>query len=297
MTMRAFIKKNTERLDGKTVAISGATGGIGRELCRHIASLGADLILIDRNKDKSTALGNSLKESFPALTITYISADMESMASVKAATNELLQTKVDFLILNAGAYAIPRKKCDTGYDNVFEINFLSPYYMARKLFPFIKERGGRIVIVSSIAHNYSVTDKTDIDFSTRDRASRVYGNAKRYLTYSLMDLYADSGVLSVTHPGITFTNITAHYPKLIFAIIKYPMKVIFMKPGRAALSILSGIFTHTKKNEWIGPRFFNVWGCPKKKKLNTADDTEIKEISEVAERIYNEISAGEAEEI
>ena len=69
------------------------------------------------------------------------------------------------------------------------------------------------------------------------------------------------------------------------------MKVIFMKPRKAALSILAGIFTPTEKGYWIGPRLFNVWGLPKKKRLNTAKEEEIKRISETAEEIYRSISS------
>ena len=285
--MRKWIEKNTERLDGKLVAVSGSTGGIGRALCRILASLGANLILLDRSVEKSSAHASSLRGQYPEISVSMITVDMEDISSVKAAKEALLQTNVDFLILNAGAYAIPRKKCDTGYDNVFQINFLSPYYLARGLFSHINERGGRIVAVSSIAHNYSESDENDVDFSRRKRASLVYGNAKRYLTYSLSELYGESGSVSIAHPGITFTNITAHYPKLIFAIIKYPMKIIFMKPRRACLSILSGLFTPTGKREWIGPRFFNVWGLPKRKRLTTAENDEIKRICDTAERLYN----------
>lgn len=290
MSIKKWLEKNGSRLDGKTVAISGSTGGLGRELCRHLASLGASLILLDRNRQRSLCLGEEISRLFPSVSISYITVDMEDIASVKAAADALLQIKVDFLILNAGAYAIPRKKCDTGFDNVFQINFISPYYLARKLFPSIKERDGRVIIVSSIAHNYSESDTEDIDFSKRTKSSLVYGNAKRYLTYSLSELFADSGALAITHPGITFTNITAHYPKFIFAIIKYPMKVIFMKPRKAALSILSGVFTSTEKGTWIGPRLFNVWGLPKKKRLNTAKSDEIRRISETAEEIFCRIS-------
>ena len=289
MTINRWLKENASRLDGKTVAISGSTGGIGRELCDLAAGLGASLILIDRNEKKSKALAEEILKKYPEAFVTRIVADMENIDSVKAASEALLQTNVDFLILNAGAYAIPRKKCSTGYDNVFQINFLSPYYLARRLFPKISERGGRIIAVSSIAHNYSATDLEDTDFSTRNKASLVYGNAKRRLTYALSDIYGDSGALAITHPGITFTNITAHYPKLIFAIIKYPMKVIFMKPRRAAISILSGIYQPTAKNEWIGPRLFNVWGLPKRKRLTTADSDEVRRISENAEEIFSSL--------
>ena len=155
--------------------------------------------------------------------------------------------------------------------------------------PSISARGGRVVAVSSIAHNYSRADFSDIDFSTRKKSSLVYGNAKRYLTFSLFGLFEGKGGLAITHPGITFTNITAHYPKLIFAIIKHPMKIIFMKPKKACLSILRGLFEDTCKNEWIGPRYFNIWGLPKKQKLCTCDDEEAQKICEVAQKIYNEM--------
>ena len=94
--------------------------------------------------------------------------------------------------------------------------------------------------------------------------------------------------LSVTHPGITFTGITAHYPTLIFAIIKHPMKIIFMKPKIACLSILKGVFDSCEDNVWIGPEFFNIWGLPAKKPL-TCDESERKYIGTVAENIHNQL--------
>jgi hypothetical protein len=104
---------------------------------------------------------------------------------------------------------------------------------------------------------------------------------------ALPALLADNGIdFSVAHPGITFTNITAHYPKLIFALIKHPMKIIFMSPKKAALSILCGVFNNTKCDEWIGPRIFDVWGLPKKKKLHTVKECEIQHIKEKTDEVY-----------
>ena len=289
MTVKSYVEKHTHTLTAKRVAISGSTGGIGRQLCRHLASLGATLIMLDRNSTRSLALADELKAEFPDLACEHIRVDMEDIASVKAATEKLLEVGADFLILNAGAYSIPRKICDTGYDNVFQINFIAPYYMARKLYGAISQRGGRIVAVGSIAHNYSKTDVNDVDFRTREKASLVYGNAKRHLMYSLSDFDSD-GIISITHPGITFTNITAHYPKLIFALIKHPMKIIFMSPRRASLSILLGLFENTEGSSWIGPRLFNVWGLPKNAPLSTAAKEEREHISRVAEDIFREIN-------
>lgn len=285
MNISKWLDNNTFSLEEKTVAISGSTGGLGRELCYYLASLGADLVLVDRNRQKSSELKADLESIFDEVDITLLTADMSDISSVKAATDELLNMEIDYLILNAGAYSIPRYTCDTGYDNVFQINFISPYYMARKLLPGIKERGGRIVAVGSIAHNYSKIDESDVDFATRKQASLVYGNAKRYLTYSLFAL--DDESISVTHPGISFTGITNHYPPAIFALIKYPMKIIFMKPDKACLSVLSGMFSDCHSGEWIGPWLFDVWGRPARKPLRTADTAEATKIAKIAEEIYN----------
>jgi len=284
-----WINKNTKSLKGKTIAISGSTGGIGQELCKWLCYLGANLILLDRNLKKSEDLKNRLLNNFKDINIQLIKMNLEDIESVITAAYTLKKIPFDALILNAGAYSIPRKKCSTGLDNVFQINFASPYFLIREVMPDLLERGGKIVVVGSIAHNYSKTDINDIDFSFRKKASLVYGNAKRYLMYSLFELFNNRKGLAVTHPGITFTNITAHYPKYIFAIIKYPMKVIFMKPSKASLCILKGLFEDTCKNEWIGPNFFNVWGFPKKQKLKTCYEEESKIIFKNAEKIYYDI--------
>ena len=288
---KKWLDKNTESLKGKRVSITGSTGGLGRELSRYLAYLGAELVLVDRNLTRSLALKSELEAEFPATMIRCVTADLSDLSSVKAAAIELNSLGIDYLIHNAGAYSIPRKVCDTGYDNVFQINFLSPYYLTRTVMGGIKEKGGKVVIVGSIAHNYSKTDKGDVDFKTRKKASLVYGNAKRFISYSALKLTEnpDAPEISVTHPGISFTGITSHYPKLIFALIKYPMKIIFMRREKAALSILKGVFDSTKPYEWIGPRLFNVWGLPTQKPLKTATAEEIDFIFNEAQRIYEEV--------
>ena len=288
MNIDKWIKNKTESLSGKTVAVTGTTGGLGRELCQYLAALGASLILMDRNRERSESFARELAAD-GTISVNCINVDLEDFSSVERATDELLSEDIDVFIHNAGAYSIPRRKCSTGFDNVFQINFVSPYYIIKRLIPKLRERGGRVIAVGSIAHNYSKADKNDVDFSTRKQSSKVYGNAKRYLMYSLIELFKDETdvKLCVTHPGIAFTNITAHYPKLIFAIIKHPMKIIFMKPKKACLSILRGVFDHCEGCEWIGPRIFDVWGMPKKKKLCTASEMEISYISQKAEEIYH----------
>ncbi len=289
MSISSWIKKNTCSLAGKTVAVSGATGGIGRELCFYLASLGARLVLINRSETRAKALGEEIILRCGEVEIEYVTADMEDMSSVRRAAEVLEERGIDILFLNAGAYSIPRHKCDTGYDNVFQINFVSPYYLARRLLPSIRARGGRVVAVGSIAHRYSKSDAADVDFSTRKKASVVYGNSKRYLMCALPALAEREGEVVIAHPGITFTNITAHYPKVIFAIIKHPMKVVFMSVKKATLSILAGAFWSSSGDEWIGPRLFDVWGLPKCRKLKISK-AEADRIIAAADAIYKDIS-------
>ena len=287
MNYKKWLAKNTRSLEDKTVAISGSTGGLGRELCAHLCELCADLILIDRNPTRSRVLRDELLSRYPSRKIKCYTLDLEDTVAASEMADVLCEEEIDYLILNAGAYKIPRTKGANGYENVFNINFVSPYILATKLLPSISARGGKVVAVGSVAHNYSKTDETDIDFSTRKAPSKIYGNAKRYLMFSFWGLDEYRKSVCVTHPGIAVTNITSHYPKVIYAIIKYPMKLIFMPPRKASLSILKGLFEDAEKNEWIGPRYFGVWGLPKKREIKTCSEEEAQRICKTAKEILN----------
>lgn len=292
MKVNKWLSLNTTSLLGKTIAVTGTTGGLGKEICKYLASLNANLILMDRNKKRSENFKNELLTLYPSITVKCINIDLVEFDSVKNATNQLLLEDIDIFIHNAGAYSIPRCITSIGYDNVFQINFISPYYIINKILPKLREKNGKVVVVGSIAHNYSKINLNDIDFRNHKKASRVYGNAKRFLMFSLYELFKNETKvgLSITHPGITFTNITAHYPKLIYMIIKNPMKIIFMKPSKASLSIIKGVFENTSYHTWFGPKLFNIWGMPKHQKLKTCSINESNKIDELSKSIFFEIN-------
>ena len=282
-----WFDRHTHSLVGKRVAVCGATGGIGEELCRHLARLGAELWLCCRSESKTQALIAALREEYPDLVACFLPLDLEDAASVCAAADLLAQTPPHVLIHNAGAYAIPRHITAQGVDNVFAINCLGPYVLTKRLLAPMATVGGRVVVVGSIAHNYSRIDGADVDFATKKAASKVYGNAKRHLMLALYEEFegVKDVTLSVVHPGIAFTNITNHYPKWLFFLIKHPMKIIFMPPRRAALSVLRGVFEPTAYGEWIGPWLFDVWGLPRKRALATFTAAEAKTAHANLERL------------
>ena len=288
MTVKHWINKNTSSLRGRTVAVVGATGGIGSKVCMQLALLGADIIFLDRNKRRSDALKKSITEKYPDTNIRRIRMDLCDMGSVKSAALGLSACKIDILILCAGLYAVPRERGGKEFNQVFGVNFAAQYCFVKLMLTCLREHRSKVVVVGSIAHRFCTADENDIDFSRkRCTDAVVYGNAKRYMMFSLIGLLKEEKDISfsLVHPGISFTGITSHYPVALQRLIKLPMKLIFISPSKAALNVLAGIFKGVGSDEWIGPSVFGIWGYPKKQKLRPIDEHEYKFINDTAERI------------
>lgn len=291
MKIQNWINKNCKSLKGKTICITGSTGGLAKEFVNKLAFLGADFIFANRNIEKSEKQKQELIQKYPDIKIKIIHADMFDMESVKNFVKKLKTLHVDILIINSAVYNVPREKSSAGYDNVFQINFVSPYYIIKEMLPvFDKNPDSKIVVIGSIAYNYSKANFNDIEFQKNAKSSKIYGNSKRFLMFSLKKLFLEHKTkLSIVHPGVTLTNMTNHYPKAINWLVKLGIKLVFPNPEKASLSILSGVFDKTNFYEWIGPAKFNIWGYPKKQKLKI-DQKEANKIFEIAEDIYKKVS-------
>lgn len=255
-------KKFLEKLNisGKTIAITGSTGGIGRELCFMLASSKCELILLDRNENKSISLESEIKNKFAFAKIKRITTDLVDLNSVNHAIEELKKYKIDFFIHNAGIYNMPRHITSLGIDNILLTNFAMPYYITEQL----KNNVSKFVIVGSIAHSYNKLDESDIEFAHNNKPSHIYGNSKRLLMCAMS---ASDFNVTIAHPGITLTNMTNHYPKAINWLVKIGIKILFPAPKKACLSIMQALTSPTPKTCWIGPKFCNIWGNPSTKKL------------------------------
>ena len=291
MKTRKWIEKNCESLENKKVVLTGATGGLGKEIAMHLASLNAHLIFACRNREKAEKLADEIKNKYE-VKIDFLELDFEDLKSVKNAISKIKKYNgIDVLINNSGIYNVPIKRLDSGFNNIFQVNFLYTYYFTKQLLSEIEKQENSVcVTVSSIAHNYSKINENDIDFSSRKKPSKIYGNSKRFLTFSLYHLFEKTKVkLSIVHPGITLTNMTNHYPKMVNWLVKIGIKLLFPSPEKAALNVILGTQKETNTNEWIGPKIFNVWGGPKLQKLKTCNENESEKIFEIAENLYSNI--------
>ena len=291
MDQKTWILSKCSSLEGKTAAVTGATGGLGREICRGILMLKGNLLLLNRSESKTKALKQELLREFPRGEIAFFPLDLENMDSVNAACEYLSTHTPDILLHNAGIYDVPRHLCSTGLDNIFQVNFASPYYMTRQLLPALRQARSHVAVVGSIAHTYSLSDPEDPDFHTRQQCHLAYGNSKRYLMYAFSALFQDetSVSFSIGHPGITLTNISNHYPAWLFPLIRPFLKCFFMKPETAARGILYALSHDLPNLSWAGPEYFHIWGSPGVKFLSTCSPEERQRIFKTAEAIYEKL--------
>jgi short-subunit dehydrogenase len=292
MKIEKWLEENTHSLKGKTICITGSTGDLAQIFTEKLAKMGANFVFANRNREKSEKQKKQLLEKYPDIKIQIFNVDFNDLNSVKLLVCKLKQVHIDILILNSAVYNVPRKTTNSGYDNIFQVNFVSQYYIAKQLLSNLRKiKNSKIVVIGSIAHNYSKVNFDDIQKLKTKKSSVAYGNSKRFLMASMQKLLENHPVeLSVVHPGVTLTKMTSHYPFFINWLVKIGIKVFFPKPEKACLSVLSGVFNTTQTNEWIGPKKHNIWGYPKKQKLKTISTDESSKIFFEAEKIYSDLT-------
>lgn len=256
-------------LKDKTVLITGAAGGIGSEVAKHFAFVGANLIFANRNIAKAENLAAEIKQKHPEINIVILPLDLCSTESVTNFLNQVQNLHVDIFIHNAGIYNVPRQTTDLGFDNVYQTNCLMPYLICKRLMPWFKQNNTKVIYMGSIAYNYNKIIPTDVQFLHNNKVNKIYGNSKRVAMCALLELFKFNPDVqfSIAHPGLTLTQMTNHYPKGFNWLVKVALKLVCPSPKNAGLSLIYATTHNTEDNQWIGPHVFNIWGKPKCNKL------------------------------
>lgn len=133
-------------LDGKVVVITGGNSGIGFETAQKYKSLGAEVIIIGRSRDKVSEAANEIGA-------TGLVADVQNVAAIESAVDSVREQfgGVDILFVNAGVFfGTPIGETPENiFDQQVGINFKGAVFTIEKFLPLIKE-GGSIVALSSI---------------------------------------------------------------------------------------------------------------------------------------------------
>lgn len=288
MNYKKWLKENTKDLKNKTIVLTGSTGGLGQEIANFLGMLNANIILADRDFEKSSKLKESLLKKYN-ISVKQIKLDLQNLDSVTNFITEVKKQNIDAIIHNAGVYNLPTND-EQNYYTINKVNYLMPYYITKSLLPELKKSSlARVVVVGSIAYEYAKFNPCDPEYLMCKKPNKIYGNSKRCLIYSMFELFKNekSVKLGIVQPGVTPTNITRHFPKFVRGIIKLPMKMVFNSPKKSSLCVIKGLFEDLNYNEWIGPKYFGVWGKPKKSSLKQISNEEILQIFQDAEENYN----------
>lgn len=208
-------------LSGKTVVVTGATGGLGYETAMALAGAGAIVILTGRNDAKGLRAIEGICERFPNALIAYEHLDLASLSSVAdfarrfAAGNEQL----DLLVNNAGVMALPkRQQTADGFEMQLGTNYLGHYALTAHLLPQLRRaQEARIVNLSSLAHRSGAINFDDLQGRSY-RPWRAYCQSKLAMLMFALELQRRSlaagwGVMSLAaHPGYARTDLIPNGP-------------------------------------------------------------------------------------
>ena len=219
---------------GKTAIITGAAAGIGAATARRFAEAGADLFLLDIDKDKLEKVKQSLSD-YDVKISTY-QIDLSNKTEIDKFWQSLDKQSPDMLVNNAGVYPF-RDFLETDEEivhKVMDINLYAAYWMCQH---FIRRRlkvkkGGTIVNLGSIEAQLPFKD--DLAHYTTSKAAVIA------LTRSLARDYGGKGIrANVILPGGIITEGTKsaakqalRHPGLIKDGIKFNSRLPMGRMGQ-----------------------------------------------------------------
>ena len=190
------------KLAGKTIAITGASGGIGKEIAIQSAKKGMRVILLARSLDKLEGLKEELMKQYSIEAYAY-HLDVSDAQEVESVFSHIHRSigEVDVLINNAG-YGTFKEVLDTSVEEIssmFAVNVVGLMACTKAVLPHMKQRKrGHIVNIASQAGKIA-TPKSTLYSSTKF-AVLGYSNALR------LELMEDHIFVTTVNPGPIRTN-------------------------------------------------------------------------------------------
>lgn len=221
--VRPISIRSVPSLTGRTVLVTGANSGIGLEASRHLARLGATVLLGCRDMKKADATAAAIRLEHPKATLHGVAVDLGSLASIRAAAERMRAEfpELDVLANNAGVMAIPRTLTADGIEMQFGVNHLGTFALSALLATAIAARPeGRIIATSSLLAHRGQMDFDDLQGERGYDKSRAYNQSKlcnQLFTYELDRRWRAAGVTArsiACHPGYSATNLQARGPNM-----------------------------------------------------------------------------------
>ncbi|KAK8740628.1 hypothetical protein OTU49_003001 [Cherax quadricarinatus] len=205
-------------LDGKTVIITGASAGIGKETAMDLAGRGARVIMACRNMEKANKVATEIRVATNYRgEVEVRRLDTSDLASVRAFAKKILENEksLHILINNAGIMGPPRRELtEDGLELTMATNHYGHFLLTNLLLGLLKKSApGRIINLTSDSHDYVNKLNPDSLNFERDYYSSMtaYGQSKLcniLFTIELTSKLQGTGVTANSvHPGCVSTEI------------------------------------------------------------------------------------------
>lgn len=201
---------------GKTVVITGASSGIGRETARGLAAMGARIVMVVRSRERGEAAIADIKKTAPDAELELVLADLYSLAEARRAGREITGklARLDVLLNNAGLIHDHRELTIDGFERTFALNHLAAFAISYELRELLaRSAPARIVTVSSAGHRFARFSWDDLATMPRWSETISYGTSKLCNIWFAREAARRMAPHKVTsnslHPGAVGSNFGA----------------------------------------------------------------------------------------
>jgi NAD(P)-dependent dehydrogenase (short-subunit alcohol dehydrogenase family) len=205
-------------MTGRTVLVTGGTGGIGKATAAGLAALGARVAITGRDRRRAEDAAADIRAAGGPEVDVFV-ADMSSQAEVRRLASEVLDglPRLDVLVNNVGGFWNTRRVTADGLEHTFALNHLAPFLLTNLLLDRLRQDApSRVVTVSSGAQAMGRIDFADLQGEHAYSGQRAYNQSKLanvLFTYELARRLDGSGVTAnVLHPGVVRTAFGAEDP-------------------------------------------------------------------------------------
>jgi len=225
---------------GKTVLVTGGTGGIGRATAMGLATMGAHLAITGRDRERTESAAREIRATSGGEVDVFV-ADLSSTSEVRRLADEVLQSlsRIDVLVNNVGGYWDNRHVTADGLEHTFALNHLAPFLLTNLLLDRLKQSApARVVTVSSNAQAMGEINFDDLQGERSYSGARAYNQSKLanvLFTYELARRLQGSAVTAnALHPGVVRTSFGAEDPRSVQQLFMPLMRPFRKAPERGA---------------------------------------------------------------
>lgn len=226
---------------GKTVLVTGGSGGIGKATAIGLAAMGATLAITGRDPERAEAAAREIR-AVGGGQVRVFTGDLSSLAVVRRLADEALRTlpRIDVLVNNVGGFWGTRHVTPEGFERTFALNHLAPFLLTSLLLDRLLESApARVVNVASNAQAHGRIDFDNLQ-GERSYTQRAYSQSKLasvLFTYELARrLQGTSVTANAVHPGVVSTSFGAEDPNVLQRRLAPLMRPFMKAPAQGAVT-------------------------------------------------------------